>query len=318
MFEVSEIRHIHLELSSLCNARCPQCPRNFYGYPYNAGYKEVNLSLSHLQTILPVQVVAQLDEVEINGNYGDFVMNPESIDIISWFRTINKKMKIIISTNGGARDRNFWQQLAKLDARVCFCIDGLEDTHHLYRQDTTYQQVIKNAKIYIDAGGQAVWHMIEFDHNCHQIDEAKQRSKKLNFMHFALRSTGRNSGPVYDRQGQQVFALGNTNYNMPDTIDDAFIENIYRPRRLKTYLSDTPKNIMCEAKENKSIFISSEGIVKPCCYLALDNTVPYFYSGTKELDYFESVEKSVALFKNINETFDTDKQLVACQQFCSK
>jgi MoaA/NifB/PqqE/SkfB family radical SAM enzyme len=271
-----------------------------------------------LQTILPVEVVAQLDEVEINGNYGDFVMNPESIDIISLLRTINTKMKIIVSTNGGARDRNFWQQLAKLDTQVCFCIDGLEDTHHLYRQDTTYQQVIKNAKIYIDAGGQALWRMTEFDHNRHQIDEAQQRSKKLNFAYFSLRPTGRNTGPVYDRQGQQVFVLGNTNYNMPDTIDDASIENIFWPSKLKTHLSDAPKNIMCEAKENKSIFISSEGIVKPCCYLALDNTLPYFYSGIKELDHFESIEKSVALFKNINETFDTDKQLVACQQFCTK
>ena len=69
-------------------------------------------------------------------------MNPESLDIVAWFREHNPTMKIDISTNGGARDKQFWQDLAKYDPILLFCIDGLEDTHAIYRQNTVYDTVI--------------------------------------------------------------------------------------------------------------------------------------------------------------------------------
>ena len=52
MYKLSDIRDIHLEISSLCNARCPLCPRNFHGYPYNDGYIERNLTLDDVKKIL--------------------------------------------------------------------------------------------------------------------------------------------------------------------------------------------------------------------------------------------------------------------------
>jgi hypothetical protein len=198
----------------------------------------------------------------------------------------------------------------------------LEDTHHIYRQDTTYQQVIKNAKTYIDAGGQAVWTMTEFEHNRHQIEEARQRSEKLNFFSFDTRPTTRNKGAVYNRQGQKIFKLSNIDLNLPNTIDDTFIDEKIKKNceqnNSSTYLSTIMKNVTCEAKNNKSIYISSEGVVKPCCYLGLDKTHSNWHSGIKELDYFQPIEKSISLFKNIEKTFNSNQQLVACQQFCSK
>ena len=138
MIQASEIKALHIELSSLCNARCPLCPRNFRGYPYNRGYEETNLTLAKIQTLLPVEFLQQITEILINGNHGDFVMNPESVEILSWLKSVNPTVFMHVSTNGGARDRSFWQSLAELDIEINFCIDGLEDTHHIYRQDTTY------------------------------------------------------------------------------------------------------------------------------------------------------------------------------------
>jgi MoaA/NifB/PqqE/SkfB family radical SAM enzyme len=276
------------------------------------------MTLSRLQKILTIEFVAQLDEILINGNYGDFVMNPESVDIITWLRTTNPTMKIHISTNGGARDKNFWQQLAKLNLEISFCIDGLEDTHHLYRQDTVYQQVIKNAKTYIDAGGQAVWTMTEFEHNSHQIEEARDRSKNLNFYSFNVRPTNRDTGPVYDRWGKKVFKLKSIDRGLPDQVNDQYVKEYQTRNTSDVYLSSTPKHISCEAKQNKSIYISSDGAVAPCCYIGLAKTLPQFYSGVAELDQFQSIEKSIDLFKNIEKTFSSNQQLRACQMFCSK
>lgn len=146
------IREVHLELSSLCNARCPLCPRNFRGYPYNDGYIETNLSLNSCQHIFSPAFLKQLDHIWINGNFGDAVMNPETPKIIEYFYSQNSHLNIEMSTNGSARDAWFWQQLSG-KVKVYFCLDGLEDTHHLYRQNTSWPTIIKNAKTFIEAGG---------------------------------------------------------------------------------------------------------------------------------------------------------------------
>jgi MoaA/NifB/PqqE/SkfB family radical SAM enzyme len=176
MISYDQIREVHLEISSLCNARCPLCPRNFRGYPYNDGYIETNLTLDSVIRIFSSKFLKQLHRIYINGNFGDAVMNPETPAIVEYFKLHNKDLIIDISTNGSARDRSFWQKLAKEKATVLFCLDGLEDTHHLYRQNTNWQTILNNAKIFIDAGGNAIWKMIKFEHNKHQINACKNLS----------------------------------------------------------------------------------------------------------------------------------------------
>jgi len=60
MIAFSEIKRVHLEISSLCNARCPLCPRNFRGYPYNDGYIERNLTLNDVKKIFPPNLYLNL------------------------------------------------------------------------------------------------------------------------------------------------------------------------------------------------------------------------------------------------------------------
>ena len=38
-----QVKHLHIEASSFCNAKCPGCPRNAYGYSIKGLYKEQNL-----------------------------------------------------------------------------------------------------------------------------------------------------------------------------------------------------------------------------------------------------------------------------------
>jgi MoaA/NifB/PqqE/SkfB family radical SAM enzyme len=186
MINFYEIRNVHLEISSLCNASCPWCPRTFWGYPYNDGYPEVNFSLSNAKKIFTLDLLKQLSSITINGNFGDIVMNPEGADIVEYFSGNNPNLSITISTNGSARSKEFWQRLATARAKVEFCLDGLEDTHHLYRQNTSWNTVIKNAKIFIDAGGDAAWKFIKFKHNLHQIDDCRNLSTQLVFKKFIL------------------------------------------------------------------------------------------------------------------------------------
>jgi MoaA/NifB/PqqE/SkfB family radical SAM enzyme len=270
IYSYKEIRHLHLEISSLCNAECPLCPRNLHGYPFNNGYTERNLTLDEVKTIFRPEFLSQLNRYEINGNFGDIVMNPEAVDIIAYFRQHNKEALITVSTNGSARDQNFWAGLAELDCRVSFCIDGLEDTHSLYRKNTRYDIVLKNAQTFIAAGGQAVWSMLEFDHNRHQIEQARAISTGLGFVEFRLieqQSNPRINSPVFDRNGNLLHVIG-----QPETIDFQLIyarRTDPKPRTidLRCVTNEPAYPISCEVKTLKSVYVTSEGEVYPCCYI---------------------------------------------------
>ena len=266
MISYQDIRDVHLEISSLCNASCPWCPRTFWGYPYNGGYPEVNLTLDNAKKIFTVDFLTQLTSIAINGNFGDIVMNPEGADIVEYFLCINPNIDISISTNGSARDRKFWSRLANTSATVMFCLDGLDDTHHLYRQNTSWKTIIKNAKIFIGAGGRAVWKMIQFDHNRHQIDQCRLLSKELRFKEFQLINDGRDTAPVFNKHGKLTHVLGNytgeKNFEVlfhKKKTDQILLEDIIQDRSPSTVIS-------CRAKNNKSIYISANGDVSLCCY----------------------------------------------------
>ena len=266
MIEFEDITGIHLEISSLCNASCPYCPRTFWGYPYNDGYPEVNMTLENVKTIFDVDFLKQLTNITLNGNYGDIVMNPETPDIVEYFKEINPAIKITISTNGSARSAEFWTRLAKADAIVFFCLDGLEDTHHLYRQNTSWNTILKNAKTFIEAGGCAGWKITKFDHNQHQISECERLSKILGFKKFWLVDDGRNTMPVFNNKGKLLHTIGNYQGEKSFKIlfhkkqtDSVLLEDIVVGRIPK-------QKVRCNTQTKQWIYIAANGDVSPCCW----------------------------------------------------
>lgn len=266
MISYDEIRDVHLEIATLCNARCPWCPRNFWGYPFNGGYPETYLSLDHVKKIFDKKFLNQLNSIRINGNFGDIVMNPEGENIIKYFRDSNTNLDIRINTNGGARNRDFWKSLADSNALVSFALDGLQDTHSLYRQDTVWKTVIKNAKTFIKHGGRADWQFILFDHNQHQIDECKNLSKQLGFVSFSLVESGRNTAPVFDKKGNLSHILGK--YTGETNFQNLINSKLHNEVLLEDIIVNRKpcKTVNCKTKKLKSIYITATGDVYPCCY----------------------------------------------------
>lgn len=260
MLRYEDVRHIELELSSHCNASCPLCPRNLFGHSYNNGYPVRHLTLADVKHIISKDLINQIDYFTFEGNFGDPLMNPELIDIVSY---LEKPIKIM--TNGGIQTNKFWRELARYPVEVFFGIDGLSGVHEIYRVGTKFERVIENAKTFIDAGGTAIWKFIRFDHNAHQINECKKLSEELGFKRFQIVDHGRNKGPVFDNNGHLVRVIGNFTGNTSishykDIIDngDMFIEDI----------DDKPKNnIVCSSLKNSSIYVTSDGEIYPCCFM---------------------------------------------------
>jgi MoaA/NifB/PqqE/SkfB family radical SAM enzyme len=332
MIEYNNIRDVHLELSTLCNAACPLCPRNFRGYPYNDGYPEINFTLKNAHTIFKPAFLKQLTRIWINGNYGDIVMNPEAVDIVRYFREHNQSLVIDISTNGSARNSQFWKTLASLNANVFFCLDGLEDTHHLYRQNTVWSTIIKNAQTFIEAGGKATWKFIKFDHNIHQLEACRQLSKDLKFSNFQTVDHGRNIGPVFNKDGKHTHTIGS--YSGPTEFkilfhkkktDEVLLEDIIDVR--------TPsESVKCFSVTYQSIYIAANGDVSPCCWTgfypktfgrgeyhqALNAQLSPLVSNNNALEH--SLETTIEWFENVkqqwnNKTFEQGR-LVVCDDNC--
>lgn len=264
MITLSEIREIHIELTTRCNASCPQCPRNYFGFDYNGGYPVTELALPQIQKILLPDFLSQITEVQLNGNLGDFGSAKQGPEIVRYLLDSGVK-KIIINSNASMRSSEWWAQLALPGVEVHFAIDGLADTHQLYRQNTNWHRVIDHAKAFIAAGGRAVWQFIPFDHNRHQESACRKLARDLGFVDFFLNDQGRDSGPVFDRSGKLVRWLRKDPGPDPDVNDLIHMhETWFDPA---TVPDDTHMEISCMTKNLKTIYLAADGTVYPCCYL---------------------------------------------------
>lgn len=336
MLSLSNIRSIHLELTTSCNARCPCCPRNVAGYDRNDGYPECDMTLAQIQNILSIEFLKQIDRIYISGNFGDFLMNPQSVEILQYLRDhINPSGCISVGTNGGARDKTFWQKVAQLVNDITFCIDGLDDTHNIYRKNTVYRTVINNARTVIESGGHASWKFIVFDHNRHQVDAARALSKELGFKNFYLHDHGRNRTPVFDRYGNFEYYIGSDGPQQPTKIEWV-LNSTHRKRTTSpdNFPYEPAQSITCDSLKKQEIYITANGEVYPCCFMGhypltfqLNMDTWYSRTGIQLRDMIQNnnalehgLEKALAWFDKIPEkwqqpTWDQGR-LAVCDTSC--
>ena len=181
MYSYKDIRTVHLEITQRCQAACPMCDRNENGGADNRHITNAELSFEDCQAIFPTAFIEQLDTMYMCGNLGDPIVARDSLEVFDYFRQNNNKMWLSMNTNAGAKSTDWWRELARVYGRmgaVIFSVDGLRDTNHLYRQNVVWDNVERNMKAFIDAGGRARWDFIIFGHNEHQVEEAEALAKE--------------------------------------------------------------------------------------------------------------------------------------------
>ena len=280
MLKLSEIRCVHIELTTKCNARCPMCMRNYRGVDYNSGYPDAELTLEQVQHILTPEILNTIDRVNFNGNLGDFSLAKDGAEIVQYL--VSHDITVGINTNGSLRPKTWWQKLALPKVTIGFALDGLADTHALYRQDTDWHRIIENAQTYISAGGRAVWRFVPFDHNRHQEAECRRLATEMGFAAFENIYDGRDAGPVYTRSGEFSHWLGPA--SEPPPIKDMLQSHItwFDSKTIKI-TKDTPElNLRCRHKVAREIYLAADGTVYPCCYLGFYPS-SMAHPGNKEL-----------------------------------
>lgn len=133
-----------------------------------------------------------------------------------------------------------------------------------------------NAQAFISSGGRAIWRFIIFRHNEHQIDLAKSTARQMGFDRFEPIKTGRFFD--VDRQSfRESRTVKDVNGNVIDTIEiPRKKENTHAVRFDLTELNRQygsidnfypQTTIRCKAIHDQSIYISTRGLVFPCCWI---------------------------------------------------
>lgn len=287
MLKMDQIKRLHVELTTRCNARCPMCMRNYRGSDYNSGYPLTELTLDDFKRILTPKVLKRIQRVSFNGNLGDFGLARDAKPIVDYLIE-NRVRFIYISTNGSMRTPEWWAELAHPSVTIGFDLDGLADTHHLYRQDTDWNHIIENAKRFIAAGGNAEWKFIPFPFNRHQEQDCRALAEQLGFKRFDVVYDGRDSGPVFDRDGTFSHWIGEPYDHEPDLAGMRESHITWFDHRTVQNPRDVPEvRINCSHKWRREIYLAADGTVYPCCYLG-------FYPGQMKQPGNSQLESLVA------------------------
>ena len=296
--------HLHIELTSKCNAACPHCPRFLRGAPIrNPAIGLYELKLEEVKQWIPVEIIESTGSMNICGNFGDPSLCLEMVDIVEYFISTNPKIDIEIRTNGGARNSKFWRDLGKLSKKyknqitTIFSIDGLEDTNHLYRRNVKWDKLMSNVKSYISAGGKAAWEYLIFKHNEHQIKDAEELKKEIGFEFISFKQpigfedylNNRTIPlPVYDKKGKLDYFLEpssrfkNSNLKYQDNKDEVSKSLMESDKscsidpngvNFDLYSKIETHDIKCQAVHDNGhieIYIDSNGNVRPCCHIGVE------------------------------------------------
>lgn len=278
------------------------CARNYHGGIDNPLLTVSDIDLELFKKIIPKELIKQVDGVALCGNFGDPLLNNDLIPIVEYMSTINPTIRIDIHTNGSLRNKAWWEKLASVltpNSLVHFALDGLADTHSLYRIGTDWNKIIENANAFIAAGGKARWVYITFKHNEHQLEEARQLSRELGFDSFQEKQTGRFIGTpyfeVFDKTGNVTHKLEQPSEQKLVFIDRKTVEN-YK-EIFKTAVID------CEVKKLKSIYVDAQGYLWPCCFVGAVQSIytkPDQLAHGFQTDSYETLQQVLGQLGDLN------------------
>jgi hypothetical protein len=250
-----EPNEIHIELTDKCNAQCPMCARtNINDISKTTEFvKIIEITFDEFKSIVDT---TKFKKYIFCGNYGDPLSAKDFLKIVEY--VADKNTEIFIHTNASLKTPSYFKRLGNIlsinpNNNVFFALDGLEDTHSIYRQNTNFNKIIENAKSYItNTKAKSTWEYLVFKHNEHQIDIAKQKAKELGFKRFVINHTSR----FYNLKKDSFIFYENG------------IKEILEPAKNspKIILYDN-NGIKCLAKNTKNLFLSFDQLIFPCCYI---------------------------------------------------
>ena len=167
MIEIADIN-----LTNLCNARCPQCQRTACP-PNDPLHTNTRLplttwSLLDFQNYFPKNTLDDMKEYSFCGTWGDPLM-AKDLEPIVYYIMDNSNAKVIITTNGSIRKDDFYTRLGKYCGRrlsMVIDVDGItEEMHQKYRRGTSLKKSLSALRALSTTSAIPLSQTVLFKHN---------------------------------------------------------------------------------------------------------------------------------------------------------
>lgn len=162
-----------LDISTYCNAACPQCHRTDPNGLGKANWLPLlQWDLETFKKVFPYP--SRHKSYTFCGTWGDPVMNKDILGMVKYIAD-NSMSNIVIDTNGAMRDEEFWWRLGVCGGEqltVVFAVDGsTQEMHAKYRRGTDLNKVLNHIREIASTPAIAHAFTIVFKHNEKHIAE---------------------------------------------------------------------------------------------------------------------------------------------------
>lgn len=279
MYDISQLNKVELEITSDCNAACPGCART--DAVRDGSLVVTHFTLDDLKRLFAPEHCVGV-EFKFCGVLGDPAIHPQFVEMLEYL--LESGGRTSISTNGAVGTADMWRRIGELCAQhqkrfhLHWCIDGHEQTNHIYRVNTKWAVLERNMNAFCETAGEYVyrakWVFIVFDHNEHELDAARAHAERLGFQ-FATRTGMRNSfhewtakiGKKNQKIEKKITTTGAKEHSKVAEVKklDTFIA---KAEKTDEEISNIVKTIQCKYVHEGEIFISATQRMWPCCFLA--------------------------------------------------
>ena len=206
------LRAVHWEVSSACQATCPVCiRRGMFGQLGSFEQRYTTLAefakaIGHIRNIVSFTFC---------GNIGDPMANPDMSKIARCAKFTQDFAQIRINTNGGIGRTEQYEELGKLGVTIVFGLDGVGAVNNLYRAGVDWGAVEKNVRAFTDnkhPTSRAEVQFLVFDQNIGDLPNMVQWCRDFNVDSLNVReSFGGDEIGVRDRNDCQTHVLTKKN-----------------------------------------------------------------------------------------------------------
>lgn len=283
----TEVLDIELELSTLCNADCPLCFRNYdtfkEHYP-NTLIRPLN------EIITQLEEYDNLEYIRLVGSISEPTLYKYFFELVKYIKSRN--IKIEICTNGDTNSPEWWHKLNVIlneEDRVYFTICGsTQELHEIYRSNTTLSKIIDNV-IGFQKGNNKIDYAqcIRFEYNSDNFDteEFKKFVSVFNNIYMTETFLSKDSSNYINKKNLDLLKPNKKKQEQYFNIEK--IANI-----------GLSKKTLCKSWENKSQQVDINGNVYPC-YLFLEASIGKLWD--QDYEKIHNLEYDVCKFceKNV-------------------
>jgi MoaA/NifB/PqqE/SkfB family radical SAM enzyme len=265
----SDIEEIEMDLTGLCNLKCPLCTRN-----YSHAQHLVGKNIRHIDEIkAQLDTFPNLKRFFIAGAVSEPTMYKYFLEFIEYLNSRNISYELF--TNGNTHKPEWWTKLGTMvpeHCKVAFTICGsTQELHETYRVGSNLQQILNNAEAYRKSGKTN-------DYIQHILFEYNQEDLKSEAMQNIIKSF--NNKMLIDTEGIRRL----NEYKSPVPIGVQPKTN--RDRAIRSIFKNRPRpddgkkyEIQCKSIKNNKVYINQWGQIS-ACYIHAEFEKDYFEGDT--------------------------------------